>query len=183
MNTPSAKTGVLQMKDIDDTRGVDWGRVVKCEPIAIKREWLAAGDILLVARGARNHAYYISEDPPFPTLAAPHFFHITLHPDTTEHTLPAFLGWQLNQQPIQDYFKRNAEGSTSKSIRRAVVENTPIFVPPLKEQQAVIGLQHSIKQERLAAEALITNGEKLMAQICIDLTQKAEGFSNGDSND
>lgn len=182
-NAPSAESGVLQMKDIDDARGVDWNHVLKCEPVAISREWLAAGDILLVARGARNQAYFIEAEPPFPTLAAPHFFHISLYPDAARHILPAFLGWQLNQQPAQDYFKRNAEGSTSKSVRRAVVENTPLFVPPLEEQQAVIGLQRAIKQERLLAEALVANGEKLMAQICMDLMNKSKGTQHGDSNE
>lgn len=174
-NDPSSESGVLQMKDIDTARGVDWGHVLKCEPVAISREWLAAGDILLVARGARNLAYFIADEPPFPTLAAPHFFHISLYPDAARQILPAFLGWQLNQQPAQDYFKRNAEGSTSKSVRRAVVESTPLFVPPLEEQEALIGLQKAIRQERLLAEELIANGEKLMAQVCIDLMNKSKG--------
>lgn len=182
-NDPSSGSGVLQMKDIDDARGVDWAHVLRCEPVAISREWLAAGDILLVARGARNQAYFIEDEPPFPTLAAPHFFHISLYPDAAQHLLPAFLGWQLNQQPVQDYFKRNAEGSTSKSVRRAVVENTPLFIPTLEEQQAVIGLQRAIKRERLLAEALVANGEKLMAQICMDLMNKSKGTQHGDSNE
>ncbi len=182
-NDPSSENRVLQMKDIDSARGVDWSHVLRCDPVAIRREWLAAGDILLVARGARNLAYFIEDEPPFPTLAAPHFFHISLNTDATRSIIPAFLGWQLNQQPAQDYFKRNAEGSTSKSVRRTVVENTPLFVPTLAEQQAAIDLQCAIKQERLLAEALIANGEKIMAQVCMDLMNKTESTTHGDSNE
>lgn len=182
-NDPTANTCVLQMKDIEVTRGITWSSVVKCQPVAIKRDWLSAGDILLVARGARNLAYYLIEDPPRPTLAAPHFFHISLTPQADELILAEFLAWQLNQQPVQDYFKRNAEGSTSKSIRRAVVEETPLFIPPLQQQTAIVGLQQTLNRERLLAETLITNGEKLMTQICVDLAKRTHEVTVGYDNE
>ena len=179
---PSALSLVLQMKDIDESKGVDWSTVVRCPPVAIKKEWLTANDILLVARGARNHAYYLRDEPPYPTLAAPHFYHISLK-STVESTIsPEFIAWQLNQQPAQEYFKRNAEGSTSKSIRRAIVEETPIILPPKLQQETIVKLQQLINKERSLAETLVENGQKIMQKIWDDFTKQSDIPAERDIN-
>lgn len=49
--------------------------------------------------------------------------------------LPEYLTWLLNQSPCQKYLEQNAEGSMSKSIRRSVLEETPIAIPPLVKQK------------------------------------------------
>jgi hypothetical protein len=87
--------------------------------------------------------------------------------------MPEFLAWQLNQQPVQDYFKRNAEGSTSKSIRCAVVENTPIIIPSISRQKTISNPNNAVVSERRLAEQLIENGENLMSRICADLLKEA----------
>ncbi|WHI48950.1 restriction endonuclease subunit S [Microbulbifer sp. VAAF005] len=173
IDDPGSETRVLQMRDIDPSHGVDWQSVVRCQPVGVKKEWLRTSDILLVARGGRNYAYYLDEQPPFPTLAAPHFFHISLRESAKQILLPEFLAWQLNQQPVQDYFKRNAEGSTSKSIRRTIVENTPIIIPSISHQKTISSLHTAVVSERRLAEQLIANGENLMSRICADLLKEA----------
>lgn len=178
INTPLSETRVLQMKDMSLGEGIDWEDVVRCEPVGIKKEWLASGDILLVARGSRNRAYYLNEQPPGPTLAAPHFFHISLNKLIDLALLPEFLSWQLNQPPVQNYFKRNAEGSTSKSIRRVIVEKTPIFIPTLKQQEGVLKLHATVIREQIMAKNLIANGQKIMARICEDLVAEMHSFDS-----
>ena len=169
INDPGHQTQVIQMKDLQLNGEIKWGSMIKTAPAAISREWVKKADLLLVSRGANNTAYYIGEEPPAPSLAAPYFFHITLLPRALEAIEPEFIAWQLNQKPIQDYFRKNAEGSTSKAIRREIVENVEIVVPPIKQQRCIFSLNNNIARQRRAHEQLIDNNEVLMSKIASDL--------------
>jgi hypothetical protein len=164
----STRIAAVQMKDISLNKGIQWQNCVTTV-LTGKREpaWLQAGDILLAARG--NHHYAIQVDDNmagFQVVAAPHFFVISLK---CENVLPSYLVWLLNQSPCQRYFEQNAEGSITKSIRRNILEETPIVVPPLAKQQMIIKLIDILKQEQRIVEQLLQNGERLMSGIASDL--------------
>src|SRR5699024_2836008 len=99
-------------------------------------------------------------------VAAPHFFVVRLK---KQKILPDFLAWLLNQLPSQRYFEQNAEGTLSKSIRRSVLEDVPIVIPPLAKQRAVIALAHTLREEQRLAQQLIASGERMMTVIANDL--------------
>jgi hypothetical protein len=172
INDPKEEVRVIQMKDMSPYGEIHWPSMIRTEPAAISREWVSKGDILLVARGTTNRAYFIDEEPGGPTLAAPYFFHITILENQLSTMHPAFLAWQLNQKPAQDYFRSNAEGSTSKAIRREVVENTLLTIPPMNEQLRVILLNKNLQRQRHAYELLILNSEKIMSRVATDLLSK-----------
>lgn len=164
---------VVQMKDVSPRKGVNWPACLKtrlagrCTP-----DWLQIGDILFAARGSHNDAVLVSELP-MPNLlqavAAPHFYVIRC---VDQSVLPQYLAWLLNQGPCQQYFEQQAEGSLTKSIRRSVLENTPIVIPPLKKQQAIIRLANTLQQEHDHLERLIQNGSNLLKNISTDLFNK-----------
>lgn len=161
---------VVQMKNISPVDGVDWSGCVATH-LTGKREpsWLQSGDILVAARGSRNYAVKVDlkELPAgLRVVASPHFFVINIKNNVV---LSDYLVWFLNQAPCQRYFEQNAEGSVTKSIRRSVLENVPVAVPPLKKQQAVIGLADVLHQERRTLEQLLQNGERLMGNLAKDL--------------
>jgi len=79
--------------------------------------------------------------------------------------LPEFLAWQLNQRPLQTYFDRAAEGSVTKSVRRAVLGEARINIPPLEKQQQILALYKTLQKEKSLYADLIRNGEKLMNSI------------------
>lgn len=85
----------------------------------------------------------------------PHIYVIRVK--APQQLLPAFLAWQLNQAPAQRYLRQSAEGSNQLSIRRTVLDMTPIRLPPLSLQQAVIALEQAAQAERAALHALINN--------------------------
>jgi hypothetical protein len=125
-------------------------------------DWLAEGDILLAARGTNPSATYLVNPPPR-TVCSPHFYVIRVK--QPNRLLPAFLAWQLNQSPAQRYLRQSAEGSLQLSIRRGVLEQVPIQIPPLDRQHAVIALARSAEAERTALEALIKNRESELALL------------------
>lgn len=167
------------MKDVSLRDGINWAGCVETEPQGRRDDWLQVGDILVAARGSHNYAILVDADLQEQNqlaIAAPHFFVVRTQADTI---LPAFLTWLLNQTACQRYFEQNAEGSVTKSIRRSVLEFTPIVIPPLVKQQSVVELAHAIRKEQRILHALIQNHEKLLGAIATNLlNEQANEFPN-----
>lgn len=166
----SGSLAVVQMRDTTPEAGVDWSMCLRTEPTSKKEpDWLQTGDILVAARGNQNYAVLVDiSDAPFPAVAAPHFYVVRLH---SEALSPEFLAWQLNQPPCQHYFELHAEGSAAKSIRRQVLEETPIGIPSLARQAAIMNMAHSLREERHLMQRLQRNGEQMMHAIAASLLE------------
>lgn len=161
---------VVQMKDASISMGIKWGECVKTELTGKKQpEWLDPKDILVAARGNHYYAVQVGNgllENDFQAVAAPHFFVLRM---IRSDVLPEYLTWLLNQSPCQKYLEQNAEGSMSKSIRRSVLEETPIAVPHIAKQQAIADMVRALRKEQKIVEQLLRNGEQMMTIIATDL--------------
>ncbi|ENM3939028.1 restriction endonuclease subunit S [Vibrio cholerae] len=172
---PGSAMVAVQMKDVSLTEGIRWPDCLETE-LTGKREpdYLTTGDILVAARGSHNYAVQV--DQALATIgkqavAAPHFFVISLK---KKDILPEFLVWLLNQTPTQRYFEQNAEGTLTKSIRRSVLEEAPVVVPPLAKQRAIISMAATLRDEHKLIQKLVSNGERMMNAIAKDLFENKE---------
>jgi restriction endonuclease S subunit len=157
-----ASTYVVQIRDIDNDGYIHWQRLIRTNITGRKSpDWLKKGDVLFAARGARNAAAYVG-DIDKPTVCAPHYFLIQI---TDKSVLPEFIAWQLNQENAQRYFANSAEGSAQMNIRRAVLEATPLVIPSIEKQKAIIGFDNKVKQEKRLLNDLIDNRAKQMQGI------------------
>ncbi len=156
----------VQMKDLSAESGVCWQSIIETELTGKKQpNWLRQGDILFAARGSRNYAVLIDQNEP-QIIAAPQFYILRV---TKDSLLPEFLVWQLNQKPLQNYFDRAAEGSLTKSVRRSILEETQITVPPIEKQKQILGLHKTLLQEKRIYAELSRNADKLMKSIATNL--------------
>ncbi len=163
---PGSGIYAVQMKDVSPEDSVNWDNVIETELSGKKQpDWLAPGDILFVARGSYNYAVLI-EEMDKQVICAPHFYILRA---TDPSLLPAFLVWQLNQRPLRKYFDSAAEGSLTKSIRRSILEQAEIVVPPLEKQHKILGLHKAIQQEKKLYAELISNADKLMHTLARDM--------------
>jgi hypothetical protein len=167
---PSAPVYVVQMKDVSEHEGIAWQTCAHSD-LSGSREplWLAEDDILVAARGSTNYAIKIGDLPEqgaAKAVAAPQYF--VVRPDR-QRILPDFLALLLNCPETRRYFQRNAEGSVTKSIRRRVLDQTPIPLPSMEKQRACVALYQSLRKERELARQLIRNGEQLLDKITQDL--------------
>lgn len=165
----------VQMKDVSLTEGIRWSDCIQTE-LTGKREpdYLTAVDILVAARGSHNYAIQVDQaltDSGKQAVAAPHFFVVSLK---KKDILPEFMVWLLNQAPAQRYFEQNAEGTLTKSIRRSVLEDTPVLVPPLAKQRAIIAMANTLREEQRLIQQLLHNGERMMSAIARDLFNNKE---------
>lgn len=160
---------VVQMKDASVRDGIQWHECLRTELLGKKQpEWLSCSDILVAARGNHYYAVQVGEVMAgVQAVAAPHFFVVRL--TRYDIVLPEYLTWLLNQNPCQKYLEQNSEGSAGKSIRRSVLEQTPIAVPPIAKQKVIIEMVHALQHEQKIIEQLLVNGEQMMTAIATDL--------------
>lgn len=156
----------LQMRDLSPTGRVGWETLVRTR-IEGRRSasWLQSGDVIFVARGARNYAVCLREVPR-PTVCSPHFFRLRVR---SHALLPEFLAWQINRAPAQRYLASNAEGSDQLSIRRSVLENLPLAVPPLQRQALIVALAEAALQEEHRLRALLHNRQQQQDGLALAL--------------
>lgn len=153
----SGNAFALQMRDLSPNGEVGWDGLVRTEVDTSKAvQWLEPGDVVFVARGARNYAVCLREVPK-PTVCSPTFFLIRIK---SKVLLPEFLAWQINRAPAQRYLASNAEGSDQLSIRRPVLEALPLALPPLHQQHLVVSLAEAAVHEERQLHALIRNRQQ-----------------------
>ncbi len=159
---PDGEVAVIQMRNADPVNGIDWPNLSRVAlPRVSAKAFLAEGDVILSTRGGRNIAYYM-EGRQEQVVCSPHFFVIRTK---RQAILPEFLAWQLNQKPAQDHFAAGATGSYILNLKREVVEQLPIVVPPLAEQQRIVELDAAAKAERATLTRLIEIRTAEMAAI------------------
>lgn len=162
----------VQMKDVDPDHGVNWSGVSRTSLAGRKQpDWLKAGDVLFVSKGARFYAVCIDE-PLTPAVCSPHFFHLQAAPRVP--LLPAFLAWQINQPPFQRQLQQAAEGSSQLSIRRPVMESLTLCVPSLADQHRIVALADLARHERQTLHQLIHNRELQLQALAESLAHSAQ---------
>jgi hypothetical protein len=168
---PAGDVAVIQARDIDPEDGVRWWGVKFIErPVGRRTDDLADGDVLLATRGTRNPAIVVS-GVEGPVVCSPHFFVVRPWPDAP--ILPDFLAWQINQAAAQDYLQSHATGSHILNIRRDVVEQLPIVVPPLPLQDLIVEMARAARHEKSLLTSLIQNRSLQMAAIAARLLNQS----------
>jgi hypothetical protein len=162
----------VQMKDVDPEAGVNWQGAVRTSLGGRKHpDWLRAGDVLFVAKGARFYAVCVDE-PPASAVCAPAFFHLRVKAPASVD--PAFLAWQINQPPFQRQLQQAAEGSGQLSIRRPVLEALSLYIPTMRQQRGIAALADLARRERQALHRLIRNRELQLCALAEGLGQATQ---------
>jgi len=157
---------LLQAKDIDaDTFSYRTEALVRFMPrLSGKDLFLESGDILFMARGARNFSVLI-EKLPDNVLAAACFFVVRI---SNAEISPEYLCWYLNQSRVKQYLKRfSGRAVHMPVVRRSVLESIDIPLPPLKVQKQVAEITALMMKEQDLYKKLAQKREYLMTEICL----------------
>ncbi len=161
---------IVQMRNADPKSGIHWDDVIRTDlPGKEPSAWLKDGDIVFAARGRNNYAILAQGCLGRSTLS-PHFFQI--RPDASK-VIPSFLAWQLNQQPAQKYFAMSAEGSAVVGIRKAVLENIPLQLPKIEEQQQIMKAVKCWEKQQLVIQEMIENHHDLMKAFAVKVLNRS----------
>ena len=131
-------------------------------------DWVEEGDVLLINKGLRNTVAYIHQSYT-DVVCAPTIYTLRPKAKWVKKINMKFIAWQLTQVPAQKYFKRSAEGSLQVSLRRKVVEDTPLAIPAMEVQNAIANLYEDGLAEQKTLLALIENRQRQMTAIATEL--------------
>jgi len=157
---------LLQAKDVDaDLLSYRTDALVRFMPRLSGKDWfLGPGDILFMARGARNYSLLIDKVPDS-VLAAACFFIIRI---SNSDALPEYLWWYLNQSTVEEYLKRfSGRAVHMPVVRRAVLESIDIPLPPIKIQKQVADITTLMMKEQELYKKLAEKRKYLMTEICL----------------
>lgn len=167
---PDGPVHVVQMQHITSDGDVLWGEASKTESFASMDKYLLRKqDVLFMLRGANFQAICLN-DVPVLAVASTQFFRVRVL--ETEFIRPEFLAWQLNQDPVKQYFSSMESGSTIKLIRIADLKKTPIVIPPLEKQDELLAFGNAVtRKNALLQQAIDANYELLAAVASRELSQ------------
>lgn len=128
--------------------------------------FLREGDVLFMAKGARNYAIAVKEIPEN-TVCTPNFYHLRIKSEGG--LTPEFLAWQLNHRDAQRYFAACSQGSVSPSITKSQLGELPLVVPPLDRQNLLVGLASAAFREEQVLGQLIDNRRRMVSAVGHDI--------------
>jgi len=157
---------LMQARNVDadhlthDTRGL-----IRFTPSMSRNDLLLENcDLLFMARGARNFTVQL-KGLPAPVLAAGCFFILRV---ASPEVLPGYLCWYLNQAPVEQYLFQNSGRSVHMPVvRRAVLENIRVPVPPLALQTKVADMNHLMLKEMNLLQQLGRKRRELVTAACL----------------
>ncbi len=157
---------LLQARDVDaDRLTYQTADMNRFNPsLSGKDRMLKPGDLLFMARGPRNYSVLIREIPDR-VLAAACFFIIRV---TSEKILPDYLFWYLNQEPVDRYLRQHSgRGVHMPVVRRSVLENIHIPVPPAEVQGRVANLNSLLQKEIELISKLAEKRREMITTACM----------------
>jgi hypothetical protein len=164
---------LFQAKDVDGEQlSYRTDALIRFDPGRSGKDWyLAPGDILFMARGARNYSILIDKMPDN-VLAAACFFVVRI---SSSEILPEYLSWYLNQSPVERYLKRfSARGVHMPVVRRKVLENIDIPLPSMEVQRQVAAINRLLAKEQDQYQKLAEKRKTLMTEICLSAAFKSD---------
>jgi hypothetical protein len=164
---------LLQAKDVDaDNLSYRTDALVRFTPKLTGKDWfLKSGDILFMARGARNFSVMVDKLPEG-VLAAACFFVVRI---SNFEILPEYLSWYLNQSFVEEYLQRfSGRGVHMPVVRRAVLESIDIPFPPYNTQKKVSEINKLLQKEQALYKKLAKKRKNLMTEICLKATLKRD---------
>jgi len=164
---------LLQTKDVDaDRLCYRTDALVRFMPrLSGKDRFLKPGDILFMARGARNFSVLVGELSDR-VLAAACFFVVRI---SNPEILPEYLWWYLNQSPVEEYLKRfSGRAVHMPVVRRAVLESIDIPLQPIKIQKQVSEINKLLQKEQDLYKNLAEKRKNLITEICLKATLESD---------
>ena len=157
---------LIQAKDANaDHLSYRTDNLVRFNPRWSGKDWfLERGDILFMARGARNYSLLIDKVPDR-VLAASCFFIVRI---SNSNVLADYLWWYLNQRPVEKYLKQfSGRAVHMPVVRRAVLESIGIPLPALETQKRIADITALMMKEQDLYQKLAEKRNYLMTEICL----------------
>jgi hypothetical protein len=156
---------VIQIRDFDSELKLNSTELTRVTLGKVAEgNYINKGDVLFLARGYKNWAALIDEELQS-TVAVSHFFVIRPKRDMV---LPSYLAWYINQTPAQEFLHSQARrGTHMPLIPISAFRDTPIEVPSIKIQKAIVAVSELAEKEQKLFVALQIKRAQVISAICL----------------
>jgi restriction endonuclease S subunit len=161
---------VVQLKDVDDTFGLNRGKLVSVKLDKVSEDiLLRKGDVLFKSKSLNHTASVFDADLPGPAVPTAHFFIVR---PSMEGILPAYLAWFMNQRPAQQYFETVSAGSSVPIVNKKGLENLKIPIPSIRLQEETLEMYRLFLQEKSLMMKLMERRESLITGALLKAAEK-----------
>ncbi|SMB89015.1 Restriction endonuclease S subunits [Pasteurella testudinis DSM 23072] len=120
------------------------------------KSYVRAGSVLLPSRGEYVRASCLQMENDLPVVASSQFFVI----NASEHLLPEYLCWLLNQPDIQHRLQHDSRGSNIPMLNIRQIGELKLPIPDLSTQQNIVALERLAEQEYCLLQKLQHNRQQ-----------------------
>ena len=163
--TPGGSHALLQIRDFDEERTeIDLEGITRIVPGPINEEQvLRAGDVIFLAKGAKNFTF-VPKGLPEPALAASYFF--ILRPG--RRIVADYLAWFLNLKSTRRMLSRYVgQGTHIPVVRREVLENVEVPLPAIETQRIIVELAALADEQQRLLTDLADKKQLLATAACL----------------
>ena len=153
---------VVQMRDLTEDNKLSQRKLITVKMDGLNgRHLVKCNDLIFRSRGQTTTAAIIDTEIGPAIVAAP-LLRIRV---TSEHVLPEYLCWFVNQPSAQAFLHSRATGTAMTVIGKAALDALEVPLPALETQERIVALADlSNKEQRLMRE-LAAKKEKLVRGI------------------
>lgn len=165
-NDPRGNLQVVQLKDVNDQGRLTTGNLVKINFINIKNRYLLEeGDVLFKAKSNKHMAAVVDKSS-MPMVATAHYLIIKIK---HKFLLPRCLAWFINRKPGQKYFSSHSEGTHIPVVKKKVLGELAVEIPPLEIQEKIVKTFDLFLKEKELSEKLIKRREQYIEKVLLNI--------------
>lgn len=161
---------LLQIRDYSEDRNtIDVNSIIRFSPKSIREEqFLRGNDIIFLAKGAKIFAQ-VPRHLPEQTIPASYFYILRPMAEIDSE----YVAWFLNRANTRQWISRQSgAGAHMPVVRRGVLENLVINIPPKKTQGALVAVSQLINKEQQLYTELAEKRAQYLNALCSQIASQ-----------
>ncbi len=163
---------VIQIKDVGTDGSLLTDEILKTRIEKTRPEFLVQkGDVLFTTRGVNRRACSVEEELPNTVFVAQIFALRALD----ARVEPSYLAWYINQKPAQEYLESTASGSYIQNVRKDILADMPVVLPPKDVQLKIVAVHRLAWREKYLLEQIKEKRNQFIERVLLDAIKNGSG--------
>lgn len=163
---------VIQIKDVGTDGSLLTDEILKTRIEKVRPEFFVQkGDVLFTTRGVNRRACSVEKELPNTVFVAQIFALRNLD----ALVKPSYLAWYINQKPAQEYLESMASGSYIQNVRKDILADMPVVLPPKDVQKKIVAVARLAWREKYLLEQIKEKRNQFVERVLLDAIKNDSG--------
>ncbi len=168
----NSEYSVIQIKDVGTDGSLLTDEILKTRIEKTRPEFFVQkGDVLFTTRGVNRRACSVEKELPNTVFVAQIFALRSL--DATVE--PSYLAWYINQKPAQEYLESTASGSYIQNVRKDILADMPVLLPPKDVQKKIVAVARLAWREKHLLEQIKEKRNQFVEKVLLNAIKNGKG--------